>query len=81
MNTRRITELVEQIRPILANQGAEIQGGVLCDLLAIWLAGHHVEGDRERTRVLRHELLRNHLFHLEALVEVNAAMLGTTPSK
>ena len=51
--------LVERIRPILENQvfpllkghPPEMQGCVLADLLAIWLAGHHVAGDEDATRM------------------------------
>jgi len=34
------TDLLEQIRPILAGHPPEVQGGTLAMALAIWLAGH-----------------------------------------
>jgi len=71
--------LVGQIRPILAGQPPEVQGAVIADLLAIWLAGHHVAGDPDATRELRGDLLANHLLHVEQLVSVNAHLIGTTP--
>lgn len=35
-----VAPLVEEIKPILAGQPAEIQGAVIADLLSIYLAGH-----------------------------------------
>jgi hypothetical protein len=35
--------IVEQIKPLLAGRHPAVQGIVLCDLLAIWLAGHQPE--------------------------------------
>jgi hypothetical protein len=34
-----------------------VQGIILADLLAIWLAGHQVEGDPQATTKIRGELL------------------------
>lgn len=39
--TRRAEELVERIGSLLHGQGPDVQGAVLADLVAIWLAGHH----------------------------------------
>jgi hypothetical protein len=74
-----VIALVDRIRPILAGQPAEIQGAALADLLAIWLAGHHVAGDENATRKLRAELLASHCIGVRGLVGVNAMMMGTTP--
>ena len=38
---RRSQELVSLIGPMLHGEGPDVQGGVLCDLCATWLAGHH----------------------------------------
>jgi hypothetical protein len=38
---RRSQELVRSIGPMLHGQGPEVQGAALCDLCAMWLAGHH----------------------------------------
>jgi hypothetical protein len=37
----RSQELVSLIGPMLHGQGPDVQGAALCDLCAIWLAGHH----------------------------------------
>jgi len=74
-----VDALVEQIAPLLGGKPPEVQGAVLADLVAIWLAGHHVDGDADATRKLRAELLTEHCSVVRQLVEVNAKMLGTTP--
>ncbi len=55
--------LVDKIRPILAGKIPEVQGAVLADLLAMWLAGHHQGGPE----VLR-TLLNAHVEHVKRLV-------------
>ena len=41
---RAVRKLVQRIRPLLAGRAAQMQGAVLADLLAIWIAGHIVPG-------------------------------------
>jgi hypothetical protein len=77
--TREIARVVERIKPILAGRPPEMIGAVLADLLAIWLAGHHVAGDEDATRKLRAELLADHCFAVRQLTEINAKIMGTTP--
>jgi hypothetical protein len=43
---KRIEVLIEAISPFLAYEGADVQGAVLCRLVAMHLAGH-VPRDRE----------------------------------
>jgi hypothetical protein len=78
-NPEDVGPLVEQVRPLLAGQASELQGAVLADLLAIWLAGHHVPGDVRATRDVRADLLAHHVHWVRKLVPVNAGLLGTTP--
>jgi hypothetical protein len=52
--------IVEQIKPLLAGKGSVIQGLVLAELAAVWVAGHVVEGDPEATRALQAEMLKIH---------------------
>ena len=76
-----IAQLIEHIRPILAGQPAPVQGAVLADLLATWLAGHIDSTGRRQTEALREELLKHHLATVRALVPVNAAHIhGSTKS-
>ena len=67
----RVASIVEQIRPLLAGLGCEIQGAVLADLLAMWLAGHIGEHEAE----LREELLACHIACVRALIPFNESML------
>jgi hypothetical protein len=76
---REIGAIVLRIRPLLADHPPDIQGAALADLLAIWLAGHHVEGDEAATGDLRAELLASHCALVRHLTTVNAKLIGTTP--
>lgn len=77
--TREVTNAVERIKPHLAGRSPAVQGAILADLLAIWLAGHQVEGDSDATRKLRVDILATHLLGIEELTAVNAMILGTVP--
>jgi hypothetical protein len=59
----RSQELVRLIGPMLHGQGSDVQGAALCDLCAIWLAGHHPE--------LRAVILSRFMQTLIKLVDVN----------
>lgn len=75
-----VPQLVERIRPILAGVPSPVQGAVLADLLAIWLAGHIDRTSSQHTDALREELLQHHLATVRALVPVNAAHIhGSRP--
>ena len=68
---------VERIRPLLAGLDPGVQGAILADLLATWLAGHEFKGDAAVTRVLRRDLLASHIEHVRKLVPLNARAIGT----
>jgi hypothetical protein len=75
----QVAAIVEQFGPLLAGKPAEVQGAVLADCLAIWLAGHHIPGDVEGTRKMRAELLSVHCSMVRELTSANAKIMGTTP--
>lgn len=77
-NARVVQELTARIRPMLGGYPPEIQSAVLADLLALWLAGHHVPGDRVQTNAARSELLANHWRLVHDLLPINATEIGTT---
>jgi hypothetical protein len=77
--TREVAAIVDRVRPLLGGHAAEIQGAALADLLAIWLAGHHVAGDEDATRTMRAVLLAMHCAEVRKLTTVNAKIIGTTP--
>jgi len=65
--TERADALLDRISPILANASVEMQGAVLADLTAIWIAGHRVENDRAEGDHFREELLELHAKHVREL--------------
>lgn len=76
-----VEAIVGSIRPSLAGQPAEVQGAVLADLLAMFIAGHHP--------ALREEILALHIDGVRKLVAPNEAAIferlggkppGWTPS-
>jgi hypothetical protein len=74
--TKAIAAIVARIKPLLAGHPPEMQGAVLADLLAIWLAGHTVPGDPIATRRLRAAALEVHLEQMRPLIAVNAKLMG-----
>jgi len=72
-----VEAIVASIRPLLNGQPMEVQGAVLADLLATFLAGHVVIGDPEETRALRAGLLDLHIRLVRDLIELNAQAMGT----
>jgi len=60
--------LFDLIKPLLADESAEVQGCVLNELVAIWIGGHRVPGDRGEGDRMRAELLVLHAQHVRELV-------------
>ena len=67
-----IAKLVHRIGRLLTGRPAQVQGGVLADLLAIWLAGHIVRGDQAATDALREAVLAMHIDAVRQLVPIEA---------
>jgi hypothetical protein len=63
-----VTEVVDRIRPILGGHHPAVQGAVVADLVAIWLAGHQAD--------LREALLDSHIDTVRQLVPANVAAMG-----
>jgi hypothetical protein len=76
-----LERLIEQFRltvfPLLSGKPPEIQGAVLADLTAIWLAGHVCVGNPTATADLRETLLDHHIAAVRDLIAVNARAMGT----
>ena len=64
----RLDALLDRIAPILAGQPLEMQGAVVNDLAALWIAAHRVRGDRAEGDRMREELLVLHAQHVRELV-------------
>jgi hypothetical protein len=67
---------VREIGLHLAGKPAQVQGAVLADLLAMWLAGHVFRVSCDATRTLRQELLQMHLKTVRQLIPENAKAMG-----
>lgn len=76
-DVERVKRLTWRIAKILAGQGPEIQGAVLADLTAVWLASHYVENDADATLAMRSELLAMHCIAVRRLTEINAKIIET----
>lgn len=84
MNTRtlmlQIEPIVRRLMPLvsaeLRGHPPELQGAVLADLTATWLAGFGVEGDAQATARLREDLLGLHLETIRRLIPVNEALIA-----
>lgn len=70
-----IEGLVHALGKALAGRSPAVQGAVLADLTAIWLAGHLTDVADE-TRALRDRLLTAHIDKVRELVPVNAKIMG-----
>ena len=64
--------LADRISPSLHGHTPEIQGAVLAELLATWLSGHVVPGDRMQTILLRGRLFHEHMKIVRDLTKLNA---------
>jgi hypothetical protein len=68
---------VKLVKPILAGKEPSVQGAVLAELLAIYLAGHWIPGDPHQTQELRDSILVTHCAYVRQLAIVNAGIMGT----
>lgn len=66
-----VLALVEQIKPLFAGKGPELQGAVIVELTSLWLAGH--------PKHVREQLLEINTEAIRGLTALNARMLGTEP--
>jgi hypothetical protein len=62
--------LLDRISPILAGQPAEVQGAVIADLAAMWLAGHRDARGRAAGDRFRDRLLHLHAEHVRDLARM-----------
>lgn len=62
-----VSALVARIEPLLHGQGEVLQGAALCDLVAMFVAGHHP--------ALRHEVIEHWIKTMHDLIPINEAML------
>lgn len=75
---KQAPEIAEKIYPMLFGLHPTVQGAIIADLTATWLAGHVVEGSPEDTNKLRKFLFEQHIRLTHKLIEPNADHIGTT---
>ena len=73
--TMEITTTVNAIMPMLKGRSETVQGLILADLVAYFLAGHFVEGDADATRKVRAETLAEICQAARAFTMVDARLL------
>jgi len=69
--------IVDQLSAALAGRRPAVQGAALAECLALWLAGHGVDGDAAATARMRRRLFRNHCAYVKKLIPIYAKQLGT----
>jgi hypothetical protein len=67
---KRVEATATEIYPLLAGQGPEIVGGVLADLVSLWLASHVSVDSLENTQKYRDELFEHLIKAIRELVPV-----------
>jgi hypothetical protein len=75
IEVNEVKALIDRISPILHGQDRQVQGAVLADLLARWLAGHCVPDDRFQTILMRGKILHQHMKIVRDLTKVNAMQM------
>lgn len=70
-----IVRLLDRVTPLFAGHPPAVQGAVLAELLALWLAGHAAEGDQAQTDQLRQDLLAAHLASVRELIPLHDARI------
>jgi hypothetical protein len=66
----QVDRLVLRLVKELAGREPQMQGLILADLLATWLAGHIVKGRPAATEALRMDLLRHHVETVRRLIPI-----------
>lgn len=73
---KKAPEIAERIYPMLAGLHPTVQGAIVTDLVAMWIAGHVVEGDPKDTDRLRKFLMEQHIKLVVQLIKPNAEAIG-----
>lgn len=67
--------IAQKTYALLVGHPSEIQGAVLADLLATWLAGHIVHDNPAETHKIRKSVLDLHIEVVRKLIPVNATLI------
>jgi hypothetical protein len=66
-----VMQIVRLIRPLLKGRDPEVQGAILADLLAMWLAGHVNARDPEDSDRIREAALAIHIEAVRGMIKLN----------
>jgi hypothetical protein len=78
----RAMEIAAELEPFfdaLRGKGPDVQGAVLAQLTARWLAGHMVPKSREETDAARQKIFEVHIAQTRELVAVFEREIGAVP--
>jgi hypothetical protein len=67
--------VIEAMHKLLGGRPPELQGPILADLLATWLAGHFAGEDRRATERMREEMLARHVCIVRTLIPFSEAII------
>lgn len=73
-STSLAIETAQGIAPLLAGLGPDVQGAILADLVATWLAGFQGGADDD-TAEFREAMLADWLVAMRSLIPVNEQMI------
>lgn len=63
-------DIVDRIKPLMAGRPGEVQGAVIAQLLAMWVAGHYLNGE-----AIMEEVLEHHIAHVRTLIPIEVDAL------
>jgi hypothetical protein len=56
--TELVTDVIHRMSAHLEPMGGELQGAVLCQLVALWVAGHYIEENAAKSVIYREGILQ-----------------------
>lgn len=74
-DSHEVLRIADTIKPLLSGHRPELQGGVLAELLALWLAGHRSINNPPSTDAFRERLLAEHIQAVRELTALNSRMI------
>jgi hypothetical protein len=72
-----VLAIAKLISALLESKQPAVQGAVLAQLLAVYLAGHWIPGDPHQTLALRESILLTHCQFVRRLTQANSQLIGT----
>lgn len=67
-------QMFDEMAEIMRNHHPFVQGAVLADLLALWIAGHFTENEQQTIRI-RDKILDEHIKAVRKLIPINEKII------